>query len=209
MDPTQYVNKGIMSFGIELVQKRLLDEQKRFSYVPMISVGSGMGGFESLTPNINWILVDPDPMSYEYKNSDIMDKPIRDPDYKYVKDLLADKPHIKGNCTLFLNWCDPNYSMYDYEAVIQLQPLMIFTIVEIYMGHCGAAGGELFHDFVHTMRCAHPDPKYQIETEDTLVGSGNLDIRMLTIVRNEHVEHPYIQNKHPSKIYHPDPCLVM
>ncbi len=68
------------------------------------------------------------------------------PDYKDVTELIKDKPDIIGNCILFLNWCNPNDSTYDYDAIIALKPLGILAIYEIYLDGPGCAGSYKFYN---------------------------------------------------------------
>ncbi len=136
-------NKGIESFGEAKVKQILESFYNRYK-LPIVSVGSGSGSIEHYTNNnnnnIEWILIDPEPSSFH-------GVVIMEPNYEYIDNLIRDKPQIIGNCILFLNWCEPNYSEYDYEAIIKLQPIAICSIYEEYNEACGAAGGEKFYEW--------------------------------------------------------------
>ena len=152
-------NRGVRSFGIEVVREVLLLFKQTCDPFPVVSVGSGNGCVESLVPGI--ICVDPVPDSY-------LGPPIyQQPDYDTVRDLLIAKPEIKGNCVLFLNWCDPDDSTYDFDAVVALQPIAVLCIIETFVGENGCAGGERFHKWlqisnrIHHCYQAHLTPNTQ------------------------------------------------
>ncbi len=137
-------NKGIKSFGEVQVKKILESFNKRFNK-PIVSIGSGSGSIEHYTNNnntniIKWILIDPYPDSFH--GSVVME-----PNYAYLDDLINTNKEIIGNCLLFLNWCEPNNTDYDYEAIIKLNPIAICSIYEEYESCNGAAGGEKFFNW--------------------------------------------------------------
>jgi hypothetical protein len=140
-----HYNKGIQSFGENLIMNIINEFSTYYDNISFVSVGSGLGGIEyssnQLYNDINWICIDPDPNNY-HSNKTI--QPFIKPQYNYCDDLIRDKPEIVGNCILFLNWCEPNNSRYDYDAIIALKPLGILTIYELFYEENGAAGGELF-----------------------------------------------------------------
>lgn len=140
-----YFNVAIDCFGIDLVLECMY--QFYYSYnLPMISVGSGLAPIEYLfsvcNKNAKVICVDPNPRSFDPR------EPFIEPDYPYVKGLIKKNPRIVGNCVLFLNWCEPNESTYDYDAVIDLKPRAILTIFEFRHYLCGMAGGEKYYKWV-------------------------------------------------------------
>lgn len=49
-------------------------------------------------------------------------------DFPLVRDLVAARPEIVGNCVLFLCWPAVNDSVYDYEAVTMLKPLAAVVV---------------------------------------------------------------------------------
>ncbi len=161
-------NKGIKSFGEQEVKKILESFYKKFN-IPIVSIGSGSGSIEHYTKStINWILVDPKPSSFH-------GSVVIEPHFSYVDDLINNKPEIVGNCLLFLNWCDPNESEYDYEAIIKLKPIAIFSIYEIYENSYGAAGGQKFFNWTinennnyqcieeHYLHCHEDDEDFDID----------------------------------------------
>jgi hypothetical protein len=187
------LNKGVRSFGVDVVVAHV----KSFSSsngctLPVVSVGSGMGAVESLTDGVPWILVDPAPMSFanhpdDYDGEGAVE-PLRMPDYPLVKDLVLAKPEIVGNCLLFLNWCEPNDSDYDYEAVEQLKPRGVLSLIELYHGLPGAAGGDKFHDWLVGIRRKRSDTsEYRILGESTLSHHPQtttpMDIRIVWVQR--------------------------
>lgn len=96
----------------------------------VVSVGSGTGKYEkwlmdsSLLEQCKWILVDPDPQSFDKAKIAIK------PHYSNVKELVAASPDLAGNCILLLLWPNAMASTYDYEAVALLQPLGIVVLWE-------------------------------------------------------------------------------
>ena len=107
--------------------------------VPIVSVGSGNGKFESFhiqNTGKNIICVDPDPTA-SYKNKKIYIKP----KYPTVKELISDLPYIVKNCNLLLIWGLPGDD-YDMEAIEKLKPLKIIVLFE----DGGSAGSSRFHD---------------------------------------------------------------
>ncbi len=136
-------NKGIKSFGEVKIKQILKSFYERYN-LPIVSIGSGSGSIEHYTKDsIKWILIDPQPESFH--GSVIME-----PNYSYLDELINTNPNIIGNCLLFLNWCYPNESEYDYEAIIKLQPIAICSIYEEFNSSNGAAGGEKFFQWTQT-----------------------------------------------------------
>lgn len=142
------ISKGVRSFGIDVVTNALEQLVKKYN-VPVVSVGCGLAAIESLTMDKmrgyrnKWVLVDPKPLSYEFRR--MPNRTFEHIDYATVGDLVKEHPEIIGKCTLFLNWCLPNESTYDYDAIKQLNPQCILSIFEVYRGSNGSAGGELFY----------------------------------------------------------------
>ena len=140
------MNKGITCFGIEQVMLNMEAFVSSYKDIPLVSVGSGNGLLENEINskcNVNIICVDPDPSSYS--------KPpiVIQPHYNYVKDLINAKPIIVNNCLLLLNWCNPNMSEYDYEAIKLLKPVAFIAIYEEHYHSYGAAGGIKFYEYIH------------------------------------------------------------
>ncbi len=192
-------NKGIKSFGENQVKIILESFYTKFK-IPIVSIGSGSGSIEHYTKsNINWILIDPNPISFH--GSVIME-----PNFSYIDDLITDNPNIVGNCLLFLNWCDPNDSEYDYEAIIKLQPIAICSIYDIYDDSYGAAGGEKFYNWTinennnyqcieeHYLHCHEDDEDFDIEV--------NIRIKIWQIKRLPFNEDDIVVTYSQSKIRH-------
>ncbi len=143
IDSMYKFNKGIKSFGHNEVAQILRDFYYKYSVsnqFKIISIGSGSGSIEHYS-KLDWILVDPNPSSFHNNNQEVI---LLQPHFSYVDELIENNPSIVGNCLLFLNWCDPNDSEYDYEAIIKLKPIAIMSIYETFEYGPGAAGGEKF-----------------------------------------------------------------
>jgi hypothetical protein len=98
--------------------------------LPIVSLGSGNGAVEYLLSkwcknSYNWILLDPDPLSWS------TGKLFMAPNYPRDKDLMEAKPEIYNNCILFLNSIDPRGSNYDEKCVKKLRPLFIILLTNI------------------------------------------------------------------------------
>ncbi len=136
-------NKGIKSFGHNEVAQILRDFYYNYSSsdkFKIVSVGSGSASIEHYS-KLDCILVDPDPSSFHQYNEKVV---LLKPHFFYVDELIKDNPLIVGNCLLFLNWCCPNDSEYDYEAIRKLKPIAIMSIYETFEGGAGCAGGGRF-----------------------------------------------------------------
>lgn len=105
----------------------------------IVSVGSGQGLFEFMVicwlrwllrrTNIKFSLVAVEPADYPtfYKR----------PDYSFVGEMRDKRCDI-----LILNWCLPNMSTYDYDAIQLLKPKSIFSLYGD-----GPAGGIKFREW--------------------------------------------------------------
>lgn len=139
-------NLGVSSFGEKEVVNIIKSVYEAYDCkFPIVSVGSGTGDLEYLfsesTGYPEIMCIDPDPTSFLGKYIFIQ------PKYKYVKDMIKSEPSMVGNCILLLNWCEPNDSLYDYEAVMLCKPVAILTIIERY-NKSGVAGGNKFREFL-------------------------------------------------------------
>jgi hypothetical protein len=67
---------------------------------------------------------------------------------------------------LFLNWCEPNESTYDYEAIIKLKPIAVLSIYEIFGGQNGAAGGEMFYNWTNDNSDYHLKEDYYLYADE-------------------------------------------
>lgn len=150
MDTTKFLNKGIRSLGSDCVIAYLNQFADAYGDVPIVSVGSGMGAIEFMATRLHdrWVCVDPDCTNYNatygvFNWRDI--EPFKNADYPNVHALIHNKPDIVGHCCVFLNWCDPNNSDYDIQAVELLKPIGILAIIERFGNTNGMAGGERFH----------------------------------------------------------------
>ncbi len=150
-------NQGIKSFGYEKVITIINSIYNRYQ-IPIISIGSGIGAIEYLAnkkyyekykENMNWICIDIDnnPINYPSEAKYYINNPLMKIDYNSCDKLIEDNPSIIGNCILFLNWCLPNDSTYDYEAIVKLKPKAVLSIYEIFDDNYGCAGGEMFYNW--------------------------------------------------------------
>jgi hypothetical protein len=216
MEPGDFMNKGIRALG----KGQVVDLLKRFGdcySVPIVSVGSGMGAIESVVPDVKggWVCVDPDWKSYakQFVHEGLAEKywiPFTAPKYSLVKQLVEARPEIVGNCCVFLNWCDPNESDYDIEAVELLKPLGIMAVIERFGKSNGAAGGERFHA-LYEQSLSDKGPyacfyEAQAETQTTNWIIGNLDIRLVWLHRRDDNDHalpdiPHAVKEPPASFY--------
>lgn len=181
-------NPAVKRIGVQNVLNRIkaLDD---FCNLPIISVGSGDGSLEILYDNIysrNIICIDPDPQSYfQWDKHFRIYKP---PKERYVENYIKKHPDIIEHCVLLLNWCLPNDSTYDWEAICDLKPCGVASIYETFMGENGAAGGEQFYykfirghpDYVnvHTVSAPSSDGmnvKMSLHVTQQLADAGNLE----------------------------------
>ncbi|VBB18124.1 hypothetical protein YASMINEVIRUS_587 [Yasminevirus sp. GU-2018] len=149
---TTTYNRAIRCIGPDVVITAI-EQFALFYKMPVVSIGSGLAQIEFDAQksvkekgfDVELICVDPDPKSFA-KN----DEPTVyiEPAFPHVKDLIDSKPDIVGSCVLFLNWCCPNESEYDFEAIQLLKPVGVMTICERFNGGAGAAGGAKFHKWL-------------------------------------------------------------
>jgi hypothetical protein len=159
-------NKGIKSFGYENVVNIISSFYNKYE-LPIISMGSGTGVIEFLAKknnnNINWICVDNDKsMNFPSSANQYINKPLMNIDYESCEHLIESTPSIVNNCILFLNWCLPNDSTYDFEAIIKLKPIAVLSIYEIFEDGYGAAGGEMFYNWTKNNTDYHHKEEYQL-----------------------------------------------
>jgi hypothetical protein len=149
------LNKGIKSFGIENIIANINKFYKHYN-LPFVSIGSGIGTIEYLAniefyrkynKNIEWICIDKyEPINYPPNAKYYIHEPLMKIDYLTTDSLIENNPSIIDNCILFLNWCEPNQSNYDYEAIIKLKPKAILALYEVFDGN-GSAGGIEFYNW--------------------------------------------------------------
>jgi hypothetical protein len=146
-----YYNQAMDSFGIDFTLTALHTFLSAYPGSAQVSVGSGNAVLEysyakRFTGSKETIIcVDPEPLSY---NSRSLKTPFQNPKYRNVTELLSAEPKCKNNCVLILNWALPDESMYDFDAVTELNPQGFFTTVEYWRGGHGCAGGRRFHEFL-------------------------------------------------------------
>jgi hypothetical protein len=163
-------NTGIKSFGYENVVDIISSFYNTYN-LPIVSMGSGTGVIEYLAKkknnDINWICVDNDPtMNFPPDANQYINQPLMNIDYNSCDQLIEATPSIVNNCILFLNWCEPNESTYDYEAIIKLKPIAVLSIYEIFEGQNGAAGGEMFYNWTYDNTDYRLKEEYKLFADD-------------------------------------------
>jgi len=144
-------NRAIRSLTPELVIS-YIKEFSDYYKLPIISIGSGGAFIEHLAveqhPTIKWICVDPKPAFTIYCKETGEDNVLIKPLFPTIFELSSKHPEYIDNCIIFLNWCNPNDSYYDYEAIEILKPKGVLAIYERFLGDNGAAGGIKFHKWL-------------------------------------------------------------
>ncbi|MEK7801215.1 MAG: hypothetical protein AAB276_02060 [Pseudomonadota bacterium] len=206
---SRFVSKGINHLGPEIVSKYILECYDAHK-LPIVSVGSGIGEIEHIVKtkngNMEIICVDPDPTSFSE------DRYVQtEPSYNYVSSLIKSNPGIVGNCIVLLNWCLPNDSTYDHDAIIELQPAAVVTVYEKFYGGNGAAGGQKFHTWLDSTQTG-TNTSYSMVTTTTIEDPRGSDIRVSWIRQNSteipDVHLPQLVKRQMA--YNPrDECAVM
>ena len=163
-------NIGIKSFGYENVVDIINSFYKKYN-LPIVSMGSGTGIIEYLAKKknnkIDWICIDNDStMNFPPSANQYINQPLMNIDYNSCDQLIEATPSIVNNCVLFLNWCEPNESTYDYEAIIKLKPIAVLSIYEIFRGQNGAAGGEMFYNWTNDNSDYHLKEDYYLYADE-------------------------------------------
>jgi hypothetical protein len=109
-----------------------------------VSVGCGMGVLENRLRQAGKVVICIDPNNYDVVDRYTGDIRELNPDYKFVSELIADRPNVVGKVNLILNHPLPDYAMYDIMSIFQLEPLHIF----LYYMKMGGAGSWLLHRFL-------------------------------------------------------------
>ena len=133
-----YMSMGVDALGLEKVSEyfELLPKD-----LPVVSVGSGSGALEKhLDSKHGTDIICVDPLEEIFLKTPA--KYCKKPAYPRVTDLLLDQPHLVGNCSLFLNWSSPVFSVYDYDALVALKPRYLLWIGDT-MGN--AAGYKMLY----------------------------------------------------------------
>jgi hypothetical protein len=182
-------NKGIKCYGYEKIITIINYIYNNYK-LPIISVGSGTCIIEYLSnkkynekynKNMNWICIDSDnnPLNFPPQASYYLSRPLMNIDYNSSDELIQNNPSIVGNCILFLNWCLPNESTYDYDAIIKLKPLAVLSIYEVFNDDYGSAGGKKFYDWTINNDNYNLKEMYKLYYEDDeLEYNEKIDIRI-------------------------------
>jgi hypothetical protein len=163
MDSCDYsclLNKGIKAYGKDIIIPHIASFYNKYNNLPIVSMGSGTGVCENMVEkyykskyekDMKWICIDINdkPLDFPEKAKELLKEPMMKIDYHSVDDLITKNNNIVKNCILFLNWCLPNQSTYDYDAIVKLDPVAIYSIYEIFEDNSGAAGGELFFNWTN------------------------------------------------------------
>lgn len=166
-------NLGIKSYGYKNIVDIISSFHNTYNTynLPIISMGSGTGVIEYLAKkknnDINWICIDNDiTMNFPLGANQYINQPLMNIDYNSCDELIINKPDIINNCILFLNWCLPNDSTYDFDAIIKLKPIAVLSIYELFDGSNGAAGGELFYNWTENNTDYHLKEEYNLYTDN-------------------------------------------
>lgn len=183
----QYLSKGVETIGLqeclvfaEAFLKHYCPDAPKpdASTLSLVSIGSGCGAFESLlrefcSGHVHIVGVDPAPLSFDAAQD--LDAPFVEPTYATAAEVLRPDP-----CLLLFNWCAPNDSTYDAEALVLLKPEAFLVVYEIFEGGSGAAGSRSFFEAIHG-----PASAYRLVGQIQGVGSEygpmgpvTLDMRM-------------------------------
>jgi hypothetical protein len=192
------LSRGVNSFGADVVIDAIR-QFHTFYKLPIVSVGCGVAAIESLS-KFNWILVDPEPMSYILPK--MPSEPFMKMDYSTV-DEIEPQP-----CVMFLNWCEPNDSTYDMEAITKLKPKGVLSIFEVYRNGPGAAGGSQFYEWYSKL-----DPRliaHTIYLERHPMGE-KCDIRLVWVhLGDEDVPRVNLPSNVTSRqVYQEPDCVIM
>jgi hypothetical protein len=169
-------NLGIKSFGYEKVATIINSFYNHYK-LPIVSVGSGIGAIEyfannkyykKYNNNMNWICIDinNNPIHFPSNAHKYINQPLTNIDYNSCDELIKNDPSIVGNCILFLNWCLPNDSTYDYEAIVKLKPKAVLSIYEVFYEANGCAGGQKFFDWTVNSDKYNLKEMYKLYHED-------------------------------------------
>ncbi len=180
----KFFNVGIKSFGYENVVNIISSFYNKYE-LPIVSMGSGIGIIEYLSKqkndNIEWICIDIDdnPLNFPSNANKYINQPFMKVDYNSCDQLISNNNSIVSNCILFLNWCLPNGSTYDFEAIIKLKPIAILSIYEDFDGISGAAGGEMFYHWTQHNTDYHLKEGYSLYADKFHTDDDELmDIRI-------------------------------
>jgi hypothetical protein len=199
----KHMNEAMLSFGVDTITNILF---KCFSHykVRNVSIGSGNGllehEFVTKYPTLDIICVDPNPLEFI---SDELAKPFKVPTFKRAEELLSRDLTIQNNCVLLLNWCYPNDSTYDYDAIQILKPLAFITILE-HFGNSGGAGGQKFHNFLRETdkyTCVHRISLDKQQKDLTIEWWQKVELPLPTNIDLPDIVKSLIINK--------EPCLIM
>jgi hypothetical protein len=146
------LNPGIKyAWGVDFVC-RYLDNIMNDNDLPLISIGSGNGYFEHLFvekyPHYKHRVICVDPEPGVWNDS----KVYFEPEYPDLPALLKDRPTLYEQCLMLFNWCLPDESTYDSEALILGKPRAFVVVYEKFEGENGGAGGKLFHSYTDHFR---------------------------------------------------------
>ena len=169
------LNPCVYSFGKEQTLCGLKQFAAAYPGRIIVSVGSGNGFLELQLVLFDISVICVDPKWNEWTEcAHGLDEPFLAPLFPTVEALVKTHPDLVGNCIVFLNWCYPNESDYDFWAIQHLAPLAFWVNFEKYSldykngKPSGSAGGRRFHRFlqeteekkehvkVHAMRLTYP-----------------------------------------------------
>ena len=166
----------VMNMKRELDSQKSIDDYSRWNFMisfnelsnriqldfdndlPIISVGSGSGKFESYhicTKGKDIMCIDPEPKSYDKEEQIYVE-----PKYPIVSNLIENEPDIVGECNLLLIWVTPSID-YDMDAIKSLKPKKMVVLFD----GSGGAGSSKFHNY-NSRDC---DGEYTFNSDDDIL----------------------------------------
>lgn len=176
-------NFGIYSIGLERYCRFIADFVIHYACRRIISVGSGHGMLEKIyhivdpilrlkySSTFDWVCIDPEPLNFSPFTDD-MTKPYIEPKYATVDEMIYKEPECVNNEYILLNWCLPDESNYDYDAILKLNPKGFITLIAIDGHGPGVAGGINFIEFLKNQKI---EQKYYLVRE--------IPIKLLPIIK--------------------------
>ena len=133
------INPAVKTFGFD----QIIAVFNALPIRKIISVGSGSGTLEEILNrgDFHVYTVEPEPGMWNDCAPDLVARPTA----SSVSELLTTRPDIFNNFILLLNFCLPNASSYDMDAITATDPSIIVAIVE----SLGGAGGDAFWGWIN------------------------------------------------------------
>lgn len=135
------LNNALRQIGLDVLEK-YFSANYNTSPDPVISIGSGNGYVERhMEKKFERSIYCVDPNHVPNTNSDLY----KTSEYRDVYELLESKPELYEHSTVFINWSNPNDSIYDFEAIKAMNPNNVLIVFE----STGSGGGKLLQKWLH------------------------------------------------------------